>query len=42
MVYNPETGRIIVFYQGSNNEIDAWNYENSSGWKWGEHGEHPG
>jgi hypothetical protein len=37
---NPVTGRQILFYQGSNHEIDAWNYESSTGWTSGEHGGH--
>jgi Fungal fucose-specific lectin len=42
MAYNRSTGRIMVFYQGSNNEIDAWNYEIGTNWTWGEHNEnHP-
>jgi hypothetical protein len=39
VIYVPGTGRIVVFYQGSNNQIDAWNYEGGS-WTWGEHSGH--
>jgi hypothetical protein len=41
MSWSPETGRVMVFYQGENHQIDAWNWENSGGWTWGEHSGHP-
>jgi hypothetical protein len=40
MAYDRNTGRIMVYYQGSNGQIDAWNYENGVGWTWGEHAGH--
>jgi Fungal fucose-specific lectin len=40
MAYDRNTGRIMLYYQGSNGQIDAWNYENGVGWAWGEHGGH--